>query len=173
LAYASVPVGHPDYYDALAAVNVLGSMGSSSRLFTEVREKRGLCYAVSASYYAFKDRASIFCYAGTTTERAQETLDVSLAEVRRLAEGIDPEEVARVRAAIKSALIMQQESTSARAHVLASDWYFLGRVRPIEEIQSAINALTPESIVAHLRRLPPKDYTIVTLGAQPLKLPGE
>jgi len=83
LAYASVPIGEPDYYNALGAVNVL-SGGMSARLFTEVREKRGLCYSVWASYQTFKDRASILCYAGTTNERAQETLDVTLDELRRL-----------------------------------------------------------------------------------------
>ena len=83
IAYPSVPIGHPDYYAALGAVNVL-SGGMSSRLFTEVREKRGLCYAVWASYQTFKDRASVICYAGTTTERAQETLDVTLRELQRL-----------------------------------------------------------------------------------------
>ena len=69
-----MPFGHPEYYAALGAVNVL-SGGMSARLFTEVREKRGLCYSVWASYQTFKDRASVLCYAGTTNERAQETLD--------------------------------------------------------------------------------------------------
>jgi predicted Zn-dependent peptidase len=142
----------------------------SARLFTEVREKRGLCYAVWASYQTFKDRASVVCYAGTTNERAQETLDVTLQELKRLQEGIETEEVDRVKAGLKSALIMQEESTSARAGTLASDWYFLSRVRGFDEIQSAINALTPSGIVEHVRRHPPKDFTIVTLGPKPLKL---
>jgi predicted Zn-dependent peptidase len=172
LAYQSVPVGHPDYYAALAAVHVLGSGGSSSRLFTEVREKRGLCYSVRADHYTLKDRASIFCYAGTTTPRAQETLDVTLREINRLAEGVEEEELQRVKAGIKSALIMQQESTSARANMLAGDWYYLGRIRSMEEIQSTVNALTPARIVEHLKSHPAKDFTIVTLGAQPLKLPA-
>jgi predicted Zn-dependent peptidase len=166
-AYASVPVGDPDYYAALGAVNVL-SGGMSSRLFTEVREKRGLCYAVWASYQTFKDRASVLCYAGTTNQRAQETLDQVLTELRRLPEGVEAEEVERVRAGLKSSLIMQQESTAARALSLASDWYHLGRVRSFDEIQSAIDALTPEAIVGHLRRCPPRDFTIVTLGPRPL-----
>jgi predicted Zn-dependent peptidase len=169
LAYASVPIGDPDYYAAMGAVNVL-SGGMSARLFTEVREKRGLCYAVWASYQTFKDRASILCYAGTTTERAQETLDVTLGELRRLQEGIEPEEVARVQAGLKSSLIMQEESTSARAGTLASDWYYLGRVRSFDEIQAAINALTPERIARHLGRCPPQDFTIVTLGTKPLQI---
>jgi predicted Zn-dependent peptidase len=169
IAYPSVPIGHDDYYAAQGAVNVL-SGGMSARLFTEVREKRGLCYAVWATYQTFKDRASILCYAGTTNERAQETLDVTVAELKRLQEGIEPEEVARVQAGLKSALIMQQESTSARAGAIASDWYYLGRVRSFDEIQKEVNALSPERIVAHLRRCPPRDFTIVTLGPRPLDL---
>lgn len=168
IAYASVPIGHPDYYAAQGAVNVL-SGGMSARLFTEVREKRGLCYAVWASYQTFKDRASVVCYAGSTNERAQETLDVTLAELKGLQNGIEPPEVARVQAGLKSSLIMQEESTSARAGTLASDWYYLGRVRTFDEIQSAINSLTPEGIVAHLRRYPAADFTIVTLGPKPLR----
>jgi predicted Zn-dependent peptidase len=169
IAYPTVPIGHADYYAAQGAVNVL-SGGMSARLFTEVREKRGLCYAVWASYQMVKDRASIVCYAGTTNERAQETLDVTLGELHRLKEGIESEEVERVQAGLKSSLIMQEESTSARAGTLASDWYYLGRVRSFDEIQGAINALTPEGIIEHLRRWPPGDFTIVTLGPKALKL---
>jgi predicted Zn-dependent peptidase len=169
IAYPSVPFGHPEYYAAQGAVNVL-SGGMSSRLFTEVREKRGLCYSVSASYQSFKDRASVICYAGTTNDRAQETLDVLLGELHRLEEGVEDEEVERVQAGLKSSLIMQGESTSARAGSLASDWYYLGRVRSFDEIQSAINGLTPQLILNHVRRHPPGDFSIVTLGPKPLRL---
>jgi predicted Zn-dependent peptidase len=172
IAYASVPPDHPEFWASQGAVNVLGSGGMSSRLFTEVREKEGLCYAVSASYMSFKDRASIICYAGTTNERAQKTLDVIFRELDRLQKGIDTEEVTRVQAGLKSSLIMQQESTSARARAMAGDWYYLGRVRSFEEIQNAVNSLTPDSILAHLRKYPPKDFTVVTLGPQALKLPA-
>ncbi|MCS6849844.1 MAG: insulinase family protein [Gemmataceae bacterium] len=171
LAYPSVPIGHPEYYAAHGAISVL-SGGMSARLFTEVREKRGLCYSVWASYQTFKECAAVLCYAGTTNERAQETLDVTLAELRRLQEGVEVEEVDCLRARLKSALIMQQESTSARAGALASDWYFLGRVRSVDEIQSAVNALTPDAIVEHVRHYPPRDLTIVTLGPKPLKPPA-
>jgi predicted Zn-dependent peptidase len=167
-AYASVPVGDPEYYAAMGAVQVL-SGGMSARLFTEVREKRALCYSVWASYQTFKDRASIISYAGTTNDRAQETLDVLLGELRRLPDGVEVEEVERVQAGLKSSLIMQQESTSARALSLASDWYNLGRVRSFDEIQTAIDALTPDSILTHVRRCPPADFTIVTLGPKPLE----
>ncbi len=170
-AYDSVPVGDPDYYAALGAVNVL-SGGSSARLFTEIREKEGLCYAVWATYQTYKDRASVICYAGSRNERAQQTLDLLLRELHRLPEGIEAEEVERVRAGLKSSLIMQQESTASRALSLASDWFYLGRVRGFDEIQSAIDGLTPEGIARHLRRRPPRDFTIVTLGPRPLNVPA-
>jgi predicted Zn-dependent peptidase len=170
VAYASVPIGDPDFYAAQGAVNVL-SGNMSSRLFTEIREKEGLCYAVWATYQTLKDRASIISYAGSRNERAQRTLDLLLRELKRLPEGIEAEEVERMQAGLKSSLIMQQESTSARAGALASDWYYLGRVRPVEEIQAAIDALTPEVLIRHLRRCPPGDFTIVTLGPQQLSVP--
>ena len=124
----TIPITHPDYYHAMAAVSVLsGSM--SSRLFTEVREKRGLCYAVGARYQTLRDMAGISCYAGTTPDKAQETLDVILAEFRRLREGITPDELQRAQVGLKSSLIMQSESTASRSGGIASDFHLLGRVR--------------------------------------------
>src|SRR5690606_28964441 len=73
LAFPSIPYRDERYFEAWAAVGVL-SGGMSSRLFTEVREKRGLCYTVYASLHTQRERAAVFCYAGTTAERAQETL---------------------------------------------------------------------------------------------------
>jgi len=168
IAYPSVPFGNADYYNAVGAVNVLDG-GMSARLFTEVREKHGLCYSISASYQTFKDRASILCYAGTTTPRAQETLDRTLHELRRLKEGVEEDEVERIKVGLKSSLIKAEESTTSRSGTLASDWYFLSRVRRIDEVQQAINALTPQSIVEHVRRHPPEKFTIVTLGAESLR----
>ena len=87
-------------------------------------------------------------------------------------DGIETEEVERVQAGLKSTLIMREESTSARAGAMASDWYYLGRVRPIEEIQAAIDALTPRKIVAHVKKMPPREFTIVTLGPKALRVKG-
>jgi len=136
-----------------------------------VREKRGLCYSVSASYDQVKGMASVVCYAGSRVEKAQETLDVTVGELKRLKDGMTDEEVDRVRAGLKTSLIMQQESTSARAGSMASDWFYLNRVRTIDEIQAAIDGLTPTAILDHLDRYPAKDFTVVTLGPQPLTVP--
>ncbi len=171
IAYPSVPYRHPDYFQAWGAVGVL-SGGMSARLFTEVRERRGLCYAVFATYHTLLDRGGVFCYAGTTADRAQETLEVTLGELQRLARGIEPEELDRLKARIRSGLVMQQESSVARSGSIARDWYHLGRVRSIEEIEGIVAGLTCQSINAYLAEHPPRDFTIVTLGPQPLEVPG-
>jgi len=168
ISYPSVTYGHKDFYAAIGAVNVL-SGGMSSRLFTEVREKRGLCYSVWASYQNFKEVAAVICYAGTTTDMAQETLDVTLKQIANLTKGIKEEEVKRLKIGLKSSMLIQEESSSARAGSIAVDWYYLGRVRPLEEIQKAIDSITTKSILSHVKEYNPKEFTIVTLGNKQLK----
>jgi predicted Zn-dependent peptidase len=167
LAYPSVPIGHERYYAARLAETVL-SGGMSGRLFTEVREKRGLVYHVAAHYHSLKDRAGIFAYAGTRPETAQETFDVLVAELRRLAEGIEPDELARARTQLKSALVMQGESTAARSAALASDWYHLGRLRSLRELSDAIDGVNMEDVTAYLCLCPPRDITVLVVGPEPI-----
>ena len=171
LAYPTVTITHPDYYLARAATAILGGY-SSARLFTEVREKRGLCYTVYAGYESHRDRAAVVGYAGTSTDRAQETLDVTLDEIDRIRDGgVELEELETMRAGLKSSLIMQQESSMSRSGSLASDWYHLGRVRSLDEISAALDDLTPEAVSAFAARQSTSEMTIVTLGPSALKLP--
>jgi predicted Zn-dependent peptidase len=165
LAHPTATVDSPDYYCARAGVAILGGY-SSARLFTELREKRGLCYSAYATYEGQRDRAAMLVYAGTSSERAQQTLDVTLDEIRRLGrEGIELVELETMRAGLKSSLIMAQESSMSRSGALASDWYFLGRVRSLDEIAGALDALTPELVSRYVARLAqPSDLTILTLG---------
>ncbi len=172
VAYDSIPYCDENYFQARAAIGVL-SDGMSSRLFTEVREKRGLVYTVHASCHSLRDRGSVFAYAGTTTEKGQETLNVMLAELQRLRSGVEEGELARLKAHLKTSLIMQQESSRSRAGSIASDWYHLGRVRPLAELQGILNALSAESINAYLKNTPPPRYTVVSLGEQELEVPRE
>jgi len=173
LAYPTVTVQDPDYYQARALIGILGGY-SSSRLFTEVREKRGLCYSVYATYEGQKDRGAVICHAGTSTDRAQETLDVTLAEIARIGrEGVEGEELDAMRAGLKSSLIMQQESSMGRAGSLASDWFYHGRVRSLDEVSAALDALTPGSVGAFAGRSAGPSMTILTLGPTPLELPPE
>jgi predicted Zn-dependent peptidase len=169
LTYPSPHYGHPEYYAAWAAASVLGG-GPSSRLFTEVRERRGLCYSVQASLNSLKTEGRTMVYAGTTTERAQETLDVILAELQRLSDGIGEDELQRCLARAKSSLIMQQESTSARAASLARDWFHLGRVTTLEEVRHQLETLSVEDVLRSAREFRPRDLVVVTLGPQPLQI---
>ena len=170
LAYPSAPFTAPDYYAARGAVGVL-SGGMSARLFTEVREKRGLCYSVYASHDNLRDRGTVICYAGTRAEKAQQTLDTTVAVLRGLKDGVADDELDRVKAGLKTSLIMQGESTGARAAGMASDWFYLGRLRPLDEVRAAVDGLTPAAVAAHLDRYPAKDMTVVTLGPEPLTVP--
>jgi predicted Zn-dependent peptidase len=170
IGFPSVPYSHPDYFQARGAVGIL-SDGMSSRLFTEVREKRALCYSVYASCHSLRDRGSVLCYAGTSTERAQETLDVMLVELVRLAEGVQPSELQRLKARIKSALIMQQESSASRCFSMAGDWYHLQRILTLDELGRILDGLTCDSINAYLAANPPADFCVVTLGEKKLEVP--
>jgi predicted Zn-dependent peptidase len=116
----------------------------------------------------------MLCHAGTAADRAQQTLDVMLAEIHRLGrEGIALDELEMMRAGLKSSLIMAQESSMSRSGAMASDWYFLGRVRSLDEIAAELDALTPENVSAYTKRLeePGANPTILTLGPVALRLP--
>ncbi len=78
----------------------------------------------------------------------------------------------RLRARVKSSLIMQQESSGSRAGSLARECYHLGRVRTLEEIGAQVDALTAAGINKYLVEHPPRDFTAVTLGREPLQMPA-
>jgi len=159
----------PDYYAARVAVSIL-SGGMSSRLFTEVREKRGLCYAIGASYHGIKAAAGVMCYAGTMPEKAQETVDVIIDQFRGLDQGITEDEVARAKIGLKSSLIMQSESSSSRSSALGGDYYLLGRVRSLEEIKTCIDDVNIDTVQAFLSRRPFSAFTAVTMGPAPVTI---
>jgi len=169
LMIPSVPVGHDDYYAALAAVHVL-SGGMGSRLFTEVREKRGLCYAVGAAHRVYGPFGVVRCYLGSTPERAQEALDVTLEQLRGLARGIAPEELDRAKVGLRASLVMQGESTTARALACAADYHHLSRVRSLAEIDRHIQALTVDDLLAHVARCPVQNLTVATIGPKEINV---
>ena len=169
LMTGTVTVESPDYYNIMAAVSVL-SGGMSSRLFTEVREKRGLCYAVGANYNGLKQAAGISCYAGTTPDKAQETIDVIISEFNRLGKDITESEIARAKVGLKSSLIMQSESSSSRANGIAGDYYLLGRVRSIDEIKEKLEEVSVETVTNFLENNKFDGYTVVTIGPESVKV---
>ncbi|MFI4915281.1 MAG: M16 family metallopeptidase [Phycisphaerales bacterium JB060] len=143
------------------------SGGMSGRLFTEVREKRGLCYAVHAAYTPEREAGWVSAYVGTTPERASESLEVLRAELDRIATddgSPTEEEFERARVGLKSRIVFGGESTGARAGALANDYRKLARCRTLEERVAEIDAVTLDSLRAHLAGFDRGTPTVVTLG---------
>lgn len=151
------------------------SGGMAARLFTEVREKRGLCYSVSESYAADRDYGRCLAYVGTTPERAQESLDVLMSELRRIttpAGKITSDEFQRAMVGLRASIVFSGESTGARAAGLAGDMHRIGRGRTLEEIEAQYAGITLDQVNEYLGRREMGPVTIVTLGPSELRPPG-
>ncbi len=170
VAYAGVASTDADFYAYRVATSIL-SGGMGARLFTEVREKRGLVYSVSASASAHRGVGFSLAYAGTTPVRAQETLDVLLAELVKIGDGVSENELERAKIGMLSSLVMQQESSRARAGGIARDLWMLGRVRSLDEVTGAINRVSVASVREFYQRQPVGGFSVVTLGPQKLEMP--
>lgn len=166
--------GDPDSVLERVVSSVL-SGGMSGRLFTEVREKRALCYAVSSSYHADRDSGTTTAYVGTTPERAQESLDVLASELERIntpAGRLTQEEFDRAIVGLKSRLVFAGESTSARTAAAAGDLFKLGKPRTLDERAAEIDAVTLEQVNEYLAQRELGRVTIQTLGPSELKPPA-
>lgn len=171
LAAPSSRFGDEHFYAAKVATGIL-SGGMFGRLFIEVREKRGLVYSVYARHAATKDFGTLTAYAGTTPERAQETLDVMVREIRGLAGTATEEELARSKANMKAALIIGEESVGSRASSNAGDWWLDKRIRSLDEIKARIDAVTRADIDAFLEAYPLDQFSLLTLGSKQLTVPS-
>lgn len=163
----------PDSLLEKVVVSVL-SGGMAGRLFSEVREKRALCYSVSAGYAGDRDFGTVAAYVGTTPERAQESLTVLHAELERIQTGagkITAEEFQRAIVGMKSSLVFSGESTGSRAAAIAGDVRRLGYPRTLEAMAGAIDALTLDQVNEYLTRRSLGRLTIQTLGPAALKSP--
>ncbi len=173
LAHDAPPEPAPQCVLERLGIAVL-SGGMSGRLFSEVREKRGLCYSVSAGYRAERDFGVVTAYVGTTPERAQESLDVLTAELQRLSDGggVTLEEFQRAKIGMKSGLIFSGESTGSRAVGLASDMRKLGRARSLAELAERVDRVTLDELNAYLKTRTMGRVTIQTLGPAELRPPA-
>jgi predicted Zn-dependent peptidase len=144
LAMHGVRQRDPSLFSLQVFTNVLGG-GMSSRLFQEVREQRGLCYAISTFHMAFSDTGMFGLYAGTDAADVAELMRVVVDEINGAAETINEAEVARAKAQMKAGLLMALESSSARAEQLARQMLNWGRPIPLDELVGKIEAVTVES----------------------------
>lgn len=142
--------------DGFYAVQILASIlggGMSSRLFQEVREKRGLCYSVYAFHWAFADSGIFGVAASTGEDEVAELLPVVLDELRKATETISDEEVIRVRNQIRAGLLMSLESPSSRAGQLARQQILWGRPIPLQETVDRINRITADRVKLIARQI--------------------
>lgn len=165
----------PEGIHHVLAARILGG-GSSSRLFVELREKRGLCYSVGASCSLGRDRGVVTVYVGSTPERIAESRELVLTSLEELAGGIAEEEFRRAVIGLRTAMVMQGESAAARAAQLASDHDQLGRVRTLAEMDAEVSAVTRSDLerfaAERLGDAWRQDRTEVSLGPGEA-LPGE
>ncbi len=138
--------GDPDRYGLFALNAHLGS-SMSSRLFQEIREKRGLVYTIYSYLSSFEDAGSFNIYAATSPKTVRRVIDLVLKEIRRVKKnGITRTELSRVKNQMKGSLMLSLESTSNRMSRLARDEIYLGRFCPPEEIRRRIEKVTVEQI---------------------------
>ena len=144
VALEGVSQRDPTLYSLQIFANVLGG-GMSSRLFQEVREARGLCYAIYAYHAPYSDTGMFGLYAGTDAADSGELMRVVVEEIAAAAGNINEDEIARAKAQMKAGLLMALESSGARAQQLASQIFAFGRPIPLDEIVGRIEAVTAES----------------------------
>ncbi len=147
-AFPGLPQADPEIYALQVYVTALGG-GMSSRLFQEVREKRGLCYTISAFSQSANDSGVVAVYTGTGEAEASEIAPVVAGEMAAMAANASEAEVARAKAQLKSGLLMGLERPSNRAEQIAGQLFSYGRVLPPEELTARLD----EVDVAAVRRI--------------------
>jgi predicted Zn-dependent peptidase len=171
LGFVSPGVRDPAVYAAQIYTAALGG-GMSSRLFQELRERRGLCYTIFAQASAYEDTGMITVYAGTGPSQIAELAELTADELRRSAEGLRPAEIDRARAQMKAGLLMGLESPSARCERLARMIAVWNRVPDVEETVARIDAVTPGDIRAFAETLCTGPAPAMALYGPVRKAPG-
>ena len=145
LGFEGRAYNNEDFYKAQILASMLGG-GMSSRLFQEVREKRGLCYSVYAFHWGFADTGLFGIHAATSADYLEELMPVITGELTRAAEDFSEAELNRARAQIKAGLLMGMESPSARASQLARQKMIFGQPRSMEQMIAAIADICVDDI---------------------------
>ncbi|MDP9340409.1 MAG: insulinase family protein [Acidobacteriota bacterium] len=161
----SVPLGHEDRFGIAVLNNLLGG-GMSSRLFQNIREKRGLAYAVFSEITPYSDAGMLTVYAGSAKETVGQVLDLIVSEFRDLKKSVvTEEELARSKNHLKGSLMLSLESTSARMSNLARQELYFRRFYSLDEILTSIEAVTREQLQTLARQyFRVEDIAVTVLG---------
>jgi predicted Zn-dependent peptidase len=163
LGFESVSFHDPDYYAIAVAASTLAG-GMSSRLFQEIREKRGLVYSIYGFNSAYSDGGLFGIYAGTGEEGLAELVPVLCDELIKSTSTIEEKELGRARAQMRTGIVMSLESTAARAEQIARQITVFDRVMPIEELIEKVEALSCADIERAISRLLSSDPTVAAIG---------
>lgn len=163
LGFESPGYGEADYYPAMLLSTLLGG-GMSSRLFQEIRERRGLVYSIYSFTAPAQDGGLFGIYAGTGESEAAELIPVTLEELEKVQNQVSMAELDRARAQLKAGLLMSLESTGSRCEQLARQWQVFGRVIPAAETVAKINDVTIEDVCAVARKIFRRKPTLATIG---------
>lgn len=158
-------VGHhdPDYYAAMVFSTLFGG-GMSSRLFQEVRELRGLAYAIHSFVSAYDDSGLFGVYAGTGQAEVAELLSVVCGELGKLPSGLDSDEMARARAQLKAGVLMSREGTTSRCEQLANQLLLYGRPLAVAEVIERIESVDYAALERFTGRLTGSTPTLAVIG---------
>ncbi len=163
LGFDGVGVHDPDFYAHSVLSTLLGG-GMSSRLFQEVREKRGLVYSIYTFTGGYHDGGLFGVYAGTGEDEVAELVPVVCEELAKVGEDVTEDEVARARAQLKAGTLMALESTMSRCEQLGQQLLIYDRPIPVEEIVSKIDAVDRTTVVNAAQRLRRSPPTVAALG---------
>lgn len=163
LGFPGVNYTDPDYYVAAVLSQLLGG-GMSSRLFQEIREKRGLVYSIHSFTSSYADGGIFGIYAGTGEKEVAELLPVVCDELAKLPDDLGEPEVKRAAAQLRAATLMSREKPSARCEQLASQLLIYGHPIPPAEAVARIDAVTIDDLKRLARRLTRSAPTLTSLG---------
>ena len=163
LGFPGVGYRDPDYYPVLLLSTLLGG-GMSSRLFQEIREKRGLVYSIYSFAAPYMDSGLFGIYAGTGEDEAAELVPVTLEELHRVQRDANETELRRARTQTKASLLMSLESTGSRCEQLARQLQVFGRIIPTAETIAKIDAVTVEDVRRAAARIFRGKPTLAAMG---------
>jgi predicted Zn-dependent peptidase len=163
LGFDGVSFDDPDYYAASVLSTLLGG-GMSSRLFQEVREKRGLVYSIYSFTSSYADGGLFGIYAGTGEDEVTELIPVMCDEVVKVLNGVSEDELLRARAQLKASILMSLESTSSRCEQLARQILVYNRPIPTAEVVEKVEAIDNAEIIRVARRLFSTTPTLAAIG---------
>jgi predicted Zn-dependent peptidase len=163
LGFEGVDYEDPDFY-AAAVLSTLFGGGMSSRLFQEIREKRGLVYSIYSFVPSYSDSGLFGIYAGTGEEETQELIPLVCDEIKKICDGVGADELTRARAQIKASILMGLESSSSRCEQLARQMMVFGRPLPTEEVVANIESVDRDAILNTAQRIFSSPLTVAALG---------